>query len=114
MLLAWQDEEIVKGILEQIEFVRKTETTLLNANQLTVELAMVREQGYAEDREEQELGLRCVAVPIYDRLGQVIAGLSISFPTIRFDEQQLDDYVSLLKVAGCNISEMMGYHNYPL
>lgn len=114
VLLAWQDEEIVKGILEQIEFVRKTETTLLNANQLTVELAMVREQGYAEDREEQELGLRCVAVPIYDRLGQVIAGLSISFPTIRFDEQQLEDYVSLLKVAGCNISEKMGYHNYPL
>lgn len=33
------------------------------------ELAVVREQHYAEDREEQELGLRCIAVPIYDRLG---------------------------------------------
>lgn len=77
------------------------------------ELAVVREQHYAEDREEQELGLRCIAVPIYDRLGHVIAGLSISFPTIRFDEQQLEYYIRLLKAAGRQISEKMGYHAYP-
>lgn len=39
----------------------------------------VREQGYGEDNEEQEEGLRCIGVPVFDRFGVVIAGLSISF-----------------------------------
>ncbi|WP_083880267.1 DNA-binding transcriptional regulator KdgR [Providencia burhodogranariea] len=113
ILLAWQDETAIKETLSQIEFIKKTETTLLSIEQLMAELTTVREQHFAQDREEQELGLRCIAVPVYDRLGHVIAGLSISFPTIRFDEQQLGTYVTLLKVAARNISEKMGYHHYP-
>lgn len=74
----------------------------------------MRQKFYAEDNEEQEVGIRCIAVPVYDRLGTVIAGLSISFPTIRFDENKIDEYVSLIKHAGKNISEKMGFHDYPL
>ncbi|MCW2254001.1 IclR family KDG regulon transcriptional repressor [Providencia alcalifaciens] len=113
ILLAWQDETAVRETLKQVEFIKKTETTLVSIDQLMAELATVRKQYFAQDREEQELGLRCIAVPVYDRLGYVIAGLSISFPTIRFDEQQLDSYVTLLKSAARNISEKMGYHHYP-
>ncbi len=93
-------------------FSQKTATTILTIEDLLAELATVRECHYAQDREEQELGLRCIAVPVYDRLGHVVAELSISFPTIRFDEQRIDDYVQLLKTAG-RISEKMGYHQYP-
>ncbi|EML1935212.1 DNA-binding transcriptional regulator KdgR [Providencia vermicola] len=114
VLLAWQDEATVNSILENVEFVKKTATTILSSEQFMRELAEVRKLHYAQDREEQELGLRCIAVPVYDRLGHVIAGLSISFPTIRFDEQQLEYYIRLLKVAGRHISEKMGYHDYPL
>ena len=53
---------------------------------LLAALDEVKEQGFGEDIEEQEEGLRCIAVPVFDRFGVVIAGLSISFPTIRFSE----------------------------
>ncbi|HBO23891.1 MULTISPECIES: DNA-binding transcriptional regulator KdgR [unclassified Providencia] len=113
ILLAWKSEDAIRHALKDESFVKKTQTTLLSIDQLLAELASVRELHYAQDREEQELGLRCIAVPVYDRLGHVIAGLSISFPTIRFDELQIDHYVTLLKTAGRNVSEKMGFHHYP-
>ncbi|MDD2842326.1 MAG: IclR family transcriptional regulator C-terminal domain-containing protein [Tolumonas sp.] len=78
-----------------------------------LQLATVRETGFSEDREEQEVGVRCVAVPVYDRFGYVMAGLSISFPTIRFDEQQLAHYVTMLHQAAANISQQLGLARYP-
>jgi len=82
--------------------------------QLLSELKVVQEQHYAEDNQEQEPGLRCIAAPIFDRFGSVIAGISISFPTIRFDEQRMSHYVTLLQQAGKNISSELGYKNYPV
>ncbi|STI46982.1 IclR-family transcriptional regulator [Escherichia coli] len=73
----------------------------------------MREQGYGEDNEEQEEGLRCIAVPVFDRFGVVIAGLSISFPTLRFSEERLQEYVAMLHTAARKISAQMGYHDYP-
>jgi len=52
-------------------------------------------------------------VPVFDRFGVVIAGLSISFPTIRFSEEAKNEYVAMLHRAARNLSEQMGYHNYP-
>ncbi len=73
----------------------------------------MREQGYGEDNEEQEEGLRCIAVPVFDCFGVVIAGLSISFPTLRFSEERLQEYVAMLHTAARKISAQMGYHDYP-
>lgn len=114
ILLAWKSEDFVRKCLSAVVFLKNTENTLENIEQFLVELKTVRQKFYAEDNEEQEVGLRCIAVPIYDRLGAVIAGLSISFPTIRFDENKMDDYVNLIKIAGKNISEKMGFNDYPL
>ena len=73
----------------------------------------MREQGFSVGREVQEEGLRCVGVPVYDRFGHVIAGLSISFPTIRFDVNQLTHYVAILHQAAANISQQLGLARYP-
>ncbi|EKO3555106.1 DNA-binding transcriptional regulator KdgR [Vibrio fluvialis] len=113
VLLAERDEQFVRDTLEGVEFIKHTDRTLENAEQLLEELARVRTQHYAEDNEEQEPGLRCIAAPVYDRFGHVIAGLSMSLPTIRFDEQRMGYYVDLLQTAGRNISLQLGYNNYP-
>nr|WP_244267464.1 IclR family transcriptional regulator C-terminal domain-containing protein [Sodalis-like endosymbiont of Proechinophthirus fluctus] len=47
----------------------------------------MRAQGFDEDKEEQEDGLRCIAVPIFDCFSVVKAGLSILFPMICFSEE---------------------------
>ncbi|MBV1842620.1 MULTISPECIES: DNA-binding transcriptional regulator KdgR [Photobacterium] len=113
VLLAERDEQFVRDTLAGVEFIKHTEKTLENVDQLLEELVMVKERHYAEDNEEQEPGLRCIAAPIYDRFGNVIAGLSMSFPTIRFDVDSLSSYVGMLQQAGKNISEQLGYHDYP-
>ncbi|EKO3379700.1 DNA-binding transcriptional regulator KdgR [Vibrio fluvialis] len=113
VLLAERDEQFVRDTLEGVEFIKHTDRTLENVEQLLEELARVRTQHYAEDNEEQEPGLRCIAAPVYDRFGHVIAGLSMSLPTIRFDEQRMGYYVDLLQTAGRNISLQLGYNNYP-
>ena len=113
VLLADRNEAFVRETLSQVEFIKHTEKTLENTNQLLSELEVVKEQHYAEDNEEQEPGLRCIAAPIYDRFGSVIAGVSISFPTIRFDAKRIPYYVGLLHQAGKSISSQLGYQDYP-
>ncbi len=88
VLLAERDEEFVRTQLADAEFVKSTKNTLENVDQLIDELKAVKLQHFGEDNEEQEPGLRCIAAPVYDRFGTVIAGVSISFPTIRFDEEK--------------------------
>ncbi len=58
-------------------------------------------------------GCAVLAVPVFDRFGVVIAGLSISFPTLRFSEERLHEYVAILHTAARKISEQMGYNDYP-
>jgi IclR family KDG regulon transcriptional repressor len=113
VLLAWRDREEVKQILEGVEYKRSTERTITSTEELLSVLDKVREQGYGEDNQEQEEGLRCIGVPVFDRFGVVIAGLSISFPTLRFSEERLHEYVEMLHTAARKISEQMGYNDYP-
>ncbi|MGF1751547.1 MULTISPECIES: DNA-binding transcriptional regulator KdgR [Vibrio] len=114
VLLAERDEASIRHALVDAEFVKSTPNTLESIEQLLQELAVVKQQHFGEDNEEQEPGLRCIAAPVYDRFGTVIAGVSISFPTIRFDEDRKDHYVHLLHQAGKNISEHLGFKNYPV
>ncbi|MGR5001976.1 DNA-binding transcriptional regulator KdgR [Vibrio celticus] len=114
VLLAERDEKFVRSQLHDAEFVKSTENTIENIEQLVAELNTVELQHFGEDNEEQEPGLRCIACPVYDRFGTVIAGVSISFPTIRFDEEKKAHYVELLHTAGRNISKQLGFDDYPV
>ena len=69
------------------------------------ELGLVRARGYARDNEELELGVRCMAAGIYDDSGKLVAGLSISAPADRLQEDWLDD---LVQTAG-QISATLGF-----
>ncbi|MNI50215.1 Transcriptional regulator KdgR [compost metagenome] len=100
-------------MLTGVTFERFTEHTLANVDALLAELAQVREQGYAEDNEENENGLRCFGVPIYNRMGRIITGLSLSLPIVRFEESKRAELVSLLHEAAARISAELGYHDYP-
>ena len=111
--LAWLDEVEIRAIMQPVEFVQYTELTVKDIDQLLTQLADVRQKGYAEDNEEMEIGLRCLGVPIYNRLGQIIAGLSMSFPMVRFSEDQKDNLVAMLHQTAAHISEQLGYHHYP-
>lgn len=113
VLLAWRETAEVKEIMAEVTYSKSTPRTVDSTEALLPVLEKVRSQGYGEDNEEQEEGLRCIAVPVFDRFGVVIAGLSISFPTIRFAEEEKSGYVAMLHQSARILSEQMGYHHYP-
>ncbi len=67
------------------ELPRFTAHTLTDHDALAAELAAVAERGYAVEREELALGRACVAAPIRDHAGDVVAGISISGPLSAID-----------------------------
>ena len=69
------------------------------------ELAKVRRDAYANDNEELELGVRCMAAAVYDDQGKLVAGLSISAPASRMDEAWLPK----LRATAEEISRNLGY-----
>lgn len=76
---------------------------------LGVELSRVRAQGYAVDNEEHEPGIRCVAAPIRNHIGEVIAAISISGPAIRLTMKRIENELKALVIAtGLAISRSMG------
>lgn len=113
VMTAWLGDEEIRQFLKQVEFIPFTENTLCDMDSFIGELVKVRELGYAEDNEETELGLCCFAVPIYDRLGHIIAGLSLSLPIVRFQKNSREQLVLQLHKVAAAISEQMGYHGYP-
>ena len=77
-----------------------TKHTIDNYKDLIAELKDVREKRYSVDREEQEIGLYCIGAPILDRNGKAIAAISISGPTARMKNKELDIKIKrLVEVA---------------
>ena len=74
----------------------------------------MRGQGFGEDREEFDDHIRCLGVPIFDRLGLPVAGMSVSFPTFRYDDAKAPQVVAMLKDASRDISTRLGCTKFPL
>jgi DNA-binding IclR family transcriptional regulator len=70
-------------------------------------VARARENGYALDQQEIEMGLLCVAAPVRDDTGAICAGISISAPLGRA-EPQLDRYIGIVKTTAATLSRQLG------
>ena len=114
VLLAWESEQRRAHVLAGMEFKRFRDKTITEPAAFIQELDRTREQGFGQDREEFDDHIRCVGVPIFDRFNQAVAGLSISFPTFRYDEQREPEMVAMLRDASRAISEPLGCTNFPL
>jgi IclR family KDG regulon transcriptional repressor len=109
ILLAYMSEEEREKILEDRELPRLTEKTITDKRELEKELSKVREQGFALDREENEKDVRCVAAPIRNYQGEVIAAISISSPAFRIDVNKQNNLKDALLENSKRISERLGY-----
>ena len=83
----------------------QTRNSITQLPALERELARVRQYRYAQDNEELELGVRCMAAGIYDDQGKLVAGLSISAPADRLEETWLDR----VRATAAQISTSLGY-----
>lgn len=98
VLLAWQDEDHVRRVLARLGLPPRTGRTITTAAEFTLEMVRVRERGWADDDEEEEIGVRCVAVPVVDG-ARVVAALSVSAPASRLEPGQPDVVAVLQRIA---------------
>ncbi|WP_067491049.1 IclR family transcriptional regulator [Actinomadura hibisca] len=98
-LLAQLPERRVREIVARTGMPAHTPHTFTDPDALVAELARVRERGYALDDEEQEIGVRCVAVPLPG--APAPAALSVSGPSVRMTREAVAGVVPVMReVAG--------------
>lgn len=108
-VLTCKSPEFVRQVFKQ-EVNRYTLNTIVNEEIFLKEIEQVRLQGYATDFEEWNNGVNCIAVPLFDAKGQVIAGISASGPTSTCPAAKILDFVPLLIEYSHRISARMGAH----
>jgi DNA-binding IclR family transcriptional regulator len=87
LFLAADDPQRVRAYATRTGLGGHTKNSLTQLPALERELSKVRQYGHARDNEELELGVRCMAASIYDDQGKLVAGLSISAPAGRLEEE---------------------------
>lgn len=107
-LLEYSPEELEEYIAGT-GLTRLTQHTLSTGDALRRALAFSRENGYALDNEECEIGVRCVAAPVRDYTGRTVAGLSVSGPTSRVTDELIAAKLPAFLDIADRASREMGY-----
>jgi DNA-binding IclR family transcriptional regulator len=105
LFLSVDDPKSVRSYATRTGLAGHNKNSITDLSKLERELSLVRARGYARDNEELELGVRCMAAGIRDDSGRLIAGLSISAPADRLQEEWLDDLILTVN----QISAVLGY-----
>jgi IclR family transcriptional regulator, KDG regulon repressor len=103
VILAYGAEEVVEHILAKQAYIRHTRNTITSSRALRRELVRVREAGYAVDDEEEELAVRCVAVPVFHPSGRFAAGLSVTGTTAQIPLEAIESLAEKLKQSAAGI-----------
>lgn len=112
ILLSGMEPTYFDEVMNRMKFELRTALTITSKEKLKQEIEKVKLQGYALDNVENEEGIRCIAGPIYDYRGKVIASFSISGPTNRVTLDRVnDELVEKVRVTSKLISEQFGYIN---
>ncbi|MFC4115724.1 IclR family transcriptional regulator [Nonomuraea zeae] len=89
VLLAERPADAV-AVFERTGMPRRTPNTVTDLTSMRAELDLVRARGYAMDLGEEELGVHCLAVPVWDG-DRVVAAMSVSGPAERIDALDRDE-----------------------
>jgi IclR family transcriptional regulator, KDG regulon repressor len=108
-ILAFEDDQEIDRLLSSTQLQSFTEHTITDIEEIKKQLPTVRERGYSIDDEEIELGLKCVAAPIFNHKGDVIASISCASPKMRLTAERLPVVIDGIKEAALEISNRLGY-----
>lgn len=86
-----------------------TPNTISTMADLLKEEKLTKQRGYSVDSEELYIGLYCIAMPLRDYSGKIIAAISVSTPTVRMNEEKKTLILESLRDTTRKISESLGY-----
>ena len=103
-LVAFADDATRVQLLEELELEPLTELSLTDRGAFRAEIELIRSRGYATMDEENELGMRAVAVPVFNSQGHAFASLATAAPVFRMSLDAMVALVPLLQEAAAELS----------
>jgi len=113
-MLAYSSPDVAEDVVRRYGLHRQTPHTITDPAEFHRELERIRARGYALDDQEQEEGVRCVAVPVRGGGGDVIASLSVSGPASRLGDAQVQPLVDDILECGDKLSMRLGSPREPV
>jgi DNA-binding IclR family transcriptional regulator len=110
-IAAFLPEERLDELISVRGLPRHNENTIVSGRKLKLQLQQVRKSGHALDDEEEELGLRCIGVPIFNHESRVVAAISVSGTTVQIHTDNLSLLAERVKATASAISSTLGYSN---
>jgi len=108
-IAAFLPEERLDELISVRGLPRHNENTIVSGRKLKLQLQQVRKCGHALDDEEEEIGLRCIGVPIFNHEARVVAAISVSGTTVQIHTDNLSMLAERVKATATAISSTLGY-----
>lgn len=105
-IAAYLPENAVKLLLDTQVIERRTPKTIVNPKSLRQLLVDVKKNGYAIERDETDLGVTCIGVPVFWRK-EVVAAISLSAPSARIDTQSEKRWRDLLQKSAKHLEKLL-------
>lgn len=106
MYLSTLRRKTLDGFLAAQVLELKTEKSIVDADQLRKELALIRERGYSTDNEEFMAGMAAIAVPVRDQQDRLMATISVHAPVQRHTLDSLKGFLTTLKQAADDLTNL--------
>lgn len=113
LFLAYLDDREREEVLKQANLEPITPYTITDIEELRHQATMIKQQGYAVSHREWTVDASGVAAPIFNQRGQMVAALTVSGPTQRFDSANLEKIKKACIRAALHISRLLGYSENP-
>ncbi len=110
VILSEFPEDKIDQMIQLKGLTRYTDNTLVTKEMLVNELRLIQRRGYAYDNEECDFGARCIAFPIRDYSGKIIAALSVTGPPGRITDNFINSNFRTILETVQDISYQLGYH----
>ena len=110
-LLSGVSDETLDQLFGDKELTRFTPYTITTLAALKEDLRVTASRGYAVDDQEHEPGIHCVAAPLRDHHGSVVAAISISWPETRHTDERLVEFSDLVREHSREASRRIGWES---
>ena len=107
LLAQWPHRRVAAMIAAQ-RLEEFTQHTLTSEEVLMDDLRATLARGYSFDAEEKNIGMRCIAAPVFDITGEAVAGLSISGPVARMTDAKIDEFGTLVRAGADVLTRELG------
>lgn len=107
-ILAFSENDVLEK-LKHLKLSKNTEHSIGTQEELLEELSKIRKAGYSLDNEEEEIGLKCIAAPIFDGSKKVVAAISVSGPASRIDLFEKESVAKDVVETAKKISEKLAW-----